>query len=422
MREGWKTYKLSETFKIIGGGTPKTKIAEYWNGKIPWLSVVDFNNDQRTVSHTEKTITELGLQKSSTKILKKGQIIISARGTVGQLAQLGRDMAFNQSCYGLKGIDKILINDYGYYLLKQSISNIQSNAHGSVFDTITRNTFENIEVNLPPLQEQKAIAAILSTIDDKIELNLQMNKTLEAMAMALYKHWFVDFGPFQEGEFVDSELGKIPKGWEVKQLGDLIITLSKGTTPRKKDVDGLELEIPFLKVKDINDDGSIKHKDVINIPKVVHEKQLKRSILETDDILFSIAGTIGRVSIVPEQFNNSNCNQALAFIRLKDKKKYLALIYFWLKYYSTQNKIKSSIVQGVQANVSLTILKGLKLALPELDILDLFNLEVHSILDKIISNREENQTLTTLRDTLLPKLISGEVRVKDIEQKIANVL
>ena len=188
MPENWKTYKLSEAFEIIGGGTPKTKIEEYWNGDIPWLSVVDFNNDNRTVNSTEKSISELGLKKSSTKILSRGQLIISARGTVGQIAQLGRDMAFNQSCYGLSGKENILINNYGFYLLKSSITNIQSNSHGSVFDTITRNTFENIEVSIPCIQEQKSIASILSALDDKIELNLQMNKTLEEMAMALYKH------------------------------------------------------------------------------------------------------------------------------------------------------------------------------------------------------------------------------------------
>jgi type I restriction enzyme S subunit len=224
------------------------------------------------------------------------------------------------------------------------------------------------------------------------------------------------------GEFVDSELGEIPVGWEVKRLGDIINSLSKGTTPRKKDVDGLDVEIPFLKVKDINDDGSIKYSAIENIPKEIHEKQLKRSILEVDDILFSIAGTIGRVSIVPKQLDNSNCNQALAFIRLKNKKSHLGLIYFWLKFHSTQSDIKSSIVQGVQANVSLTVLKDLKLVLPDHKNLEVFSLEMRSFLGLMISNRMENQTLTNIRDTLLPKLISGEVRVKDMEQSIAKVV
>src|SRR5690606_18271288 len=129
----------------------------------------------------------------------------------------------NQSCYGLSGKENLIINDFGYYLLKSSITNIQANSHGSVFDTITRNTFDNIEAFIPEIQEQKSIASILSALDDKIEVNLQMNKTLEEMASALYKHWFVDFGPFREGKFVESELGMIPEGWEVKELKDLIV-------------------------------------------------------------------------------------------------------------------------------------------------------------------------------------------------------
>lgn len=106
---------------VIGGGTPKTKIPEYWGGEIPWLSVVDFGNDQKKVHQTEKTITEQGLKNSSTKILKKGQIIISARGTVGELAVVGKDMAFNQSCYGLDAIESICINDFLYYLMKHKV-------------------------------------------------------------------------------------------------------------------------------------------------------------------------------------------------------------------------------------------------------------------------------------------------------------
>ena len=100
--EKWVDYPLSDCIKIIGGGTPKTSKEEYWNGNIPWLSVVDFNNDNRWVISTEKNITKLGLDESSTKLLEKGDVIVSARGTVGAMAQLKYPMAFNQSCYGIR--------------------------------------------------------------------------------------------------------------------------------------------------------------------------------------------------------------------------------------------------------------------------------------------------------------------------------
>lgn len=173
-------YRLSEIMDLIGGGTPKTSRAEYWNGNIPWLSVKDFNNDCRYVYRTEKTITHLGLEKSSTKLLCKGDVIISARGTVGEIATIPFPMAFNQSCYGLRAKADIVTEDYLYYLVKHSISALKQSTHGSVFDTITRDTFNKIEVDIPWIDVQKKIASILGDIDEKIELNMAINDNLAA--------------------------------------------------------------------------------------------------------------------------------------------------------------------------------------------------------------------------------------------------
>lgn len=173
-------YKLSEIMQLIGGGTPKTTVPEYWNGSIPWLSVKDFNNDNKYVYSTEKTITELGLQNSSTKMLEKDDIIISARGTVGEIACIPFSMAFNQSCYGLRAKRDIVTSDFLYYLIKHNIYILKKNTHGSVFDTITRDTFDGIEVDIPDIDTQIIIASILSVIDDKIELNNKINNNLAA--------------------------------------------------------------------------------------------------------------------------------------------------------------------------------------------------------------------------------------------------
>ena len=146
----WRETTLAEIIDVIGGGTPKTSIDEYWGGEIPWLSVVDFNTGKKFVFNTEKKITKLGLKNSSTKLLEKGDIIISARGTVGVVAMLGRQMAFNQSCYGIKSIKGKSINNYIYYLLKNTVYNFLQISHGGVFDTITRDTFNEIDISLPP--------------------------------------------------------------------------------------------------------------------------------------------------------------------------------------------------------------------------------------------------------------------------------
>ncbi|MDN6750822.1 MAG: restriction endonuclease subunit S, partial [Staphylococcus equorum] len=108
-------YKVSEVVKIISGGTPKRKNSEYWNGEIPWLSVKDFNNKNRLVHETEEQITEAGLNNSAATLVSKGTVVISARGTVGELCQVAKSMTFNQSCFGLEAISKYTTNEYIYY-------------------------------------------------------------------------------------------------------------------------------------------------------------------------------------------------------------------------------------------------------------------------------------------------------------------
>ncbi|SFN97919.1 restriction endonuclease subunit S [Salegentibacter flavus] len=413
MPKNWKTYRLSEAFEIIGGGTPKTKVEEYWNGNIPWLSVVDFNNDQRTVFSTEKSITELGVKKSSTKILTKGQLIISARGTVGKIAQLGREMAFNQSCYGLSGKENILINDFGYYLLKSSITNIQANSHGSVFDTITRNTFDNIEACIPGIQEQKSIASILSALDDKIELNLQMNKTLEEMAMALYTHWFVDFGPFQDGEFVDSEWGEIPKGWEVKELKDLIhlnprLSLKKGS------------EASFVEMKALP-------VDVMSVSDVAQKEFKGGAKFQNGDTLFArITPCLenGKTAFVDFLEPGEIAFGSTEFLVMRAKD---GVSRYWtyclardtnFRNFAISTMVGTSGRQRVQNDPFLSY----EIPQPPTEIFDSFSEIAEPWFTQIRINTIENQTLTKLRDTLLPKLISGEVRVKDVEKTLTEVL
>lgn len=173
-------YKLSEIMDLIGGGTPKTSVAAYWGGDIPWLSVKDFNNDNRYVYETEKTITQEGLNNSSTKLLERDDSIISARGTVGEMAMIPFPMAFNQSCYGLRAKKEIVDPTFLYYLVKHNVYVLQKNTHGSVFETITRDTFAGIDVDVPEMDTQIKIAGILRDLDDKIELNTNINKNLAA--------------------------------------------------------------------------------------------------------------------------------------------------------------------------------------------------------------------------------------------------
>ena len=238
-------YSLDDIVEIISGGTPKTGIKEYWDGEIPWISIKDITSSSNKIQNTEKYVTRLGVENSSTNILKEGDIILTARGTVGEVGRIVKPMAFNQSCFGLRAKTGIVTSDFLYYKLKTIMKNIKNHSHGSVFNTINRETFKHIFIDLPSLEEQKRIGNILTALDDKIELNNQMNQTLEEIASLLYKRWFVDFefpddkgNPYKSsgGEMVDSELGMIPKGWEVKELGSFfdVITGKKNANVSEK--------------------------------------------------------------------------------------------------------------------------------------------------------------------------------------------
>ena len=143
---------------IISGGTPKTSVLEYWNGSIPWISIRDFISVNRHISFTEKTITKLGLDNSSTNLLITNDIILSARGTVGKVAILTKPMSFNQSCYGLRTKNNDILDQlYLFYWLKSHIIDIQTGTHGAVFDTITRDDFVRLKINVPCIEVQRHI-------------------------------------------------------------------------------------------------------------------------------------------------------------------------------------------------------------------------------------------------------------------------
>ncbi|SGZ02068.1 restriction endonuclease subunit S [Moritella viscosa] len=173
--KGWEPVAFESLITLIGGGTPKTSIDEYWNGDIPWFSVVDAPNDSDVlVINTEKHITQLGVDKSSTKILRVGTTIISARGTVGKCAFVGTQMAMNQSCYGINGKQEIS-DEFVYYLTRYQVSDLQKRGHGSVFNTITRETFKSIVLPFSGAKLTNEFSDIVSSLFDKILINNKQN-------------------------------------------------------------------------------------------------------------------------------------------------------------------------------------------------------------------------------------------------------
>lgn len=171
-------YRLSDCVEIVSGGTPKKSISEYWNGKIPWLTIKDFNlRYPKTVSGY---ITNEGLKNSSTRLSEDKDILISARGTVGEVMMIHSGYTFNQSIYGLRVKRKLAIPEYVYYWLIANKEMFSKNVHGSVFDTITRKTFDYIKIELPSIAKQNEIIRTLDSIDAKIELNYVINDNFVA--------------------------------------------------------------------------------------------------------------------------------------------------------------------------------------------------------------------------------------------------
>ena len=227
-----KKYKLNECCEILAGGTPSTKIDEYWNGDIPWLSVKDFGSVNKWVSATEKSISQQGLENCPSTMLHKGDLILSARGTIGKTAIVDKNMAFNQSCFGLRAKEDSISSDFLFYWFKNNQQIFKSAQQGNVFKSVTLDFFDKNYVSVPDIYAQKKIAAVLSAFDDKIALNQRINAKLEAMAKRLYDYWFVQFDfPNAEGKPYKSSGGKmvwnevlkreIPDGWEVKKCADI---------------------------------------------------------------------------------------------------------------------------------------------------------------------------------------------------------
>lgn len=378
-------YKLSEVMDLIGGGTPKTTKPEYWDGEIPWLSVKDFNNDFRFVYETEKHITELGLNNSSTKLLKAGDVIISARGTVGEIATIPFPMAFNQSCYGLRAKKEIVTADFLYYLIKHNIHILKKNTHGSVFDTITRDTFAGIEVDIPDIDAQSKIAGILSNIDEKIEVNVRINENLEHQSLALFSNYY---------EQSNTEI----------DFTDLIQVLGGGT-PKTRESTYWNGNIPFFTPKDVGFPYTLATEKTITEDGLLH---CNSRLYPVNTVFVTARGTVGKVGIagVPMAMNQS-CYALIG------KGIHQLLVYFYtLKAIDRLKHKASGAVFDAIITKDFETEQVFKLSPNDTDT---FIRIVEPMYQSILNNSIEKQRLIALRDSLLPKLMSGEIEVSKLD-------
>ena len=197
----WKKLKISECAEIICGGTPSTSKMEYWDGNIPWITPKDLSNyNSMYISKGNRNISELGLKNSSAKLLPKNTILLTTRVPIGYIAIAKNELSTNQGFKSLIMKDGN-IPEFFYYLLEYNMDSIKNLGNGTTFMEVNSTSLKKLELNIPPLEEQKKIASILSSLDDKIELNNRMNKILKEMAQTIFKEWFVNFNfPSEEGK------------------------------------------------------------------------------------------------------------------------------------------------------------------------------------------------------------------------------
>ncbi|PXY95499.1 restriction endonuclease subunit S [Frischella perrara] len=423
---------LSDVIDIISGGTPKTSESKYWSGgNIDWLSINDFNNGNRFVYSSEKKITELALKESNIKLLNKGDVIISARGTVGVLAQIGKPMCFNQSCFGLRGKKELIDNDFLYYVLKNYIHNLKKKSQGSVFDTINIKSFDLMEIDIPNYASQCNIASVLSVLDQKIELNNRINAELEAMAKTLYDYWFVQFDfPNEDGKPYKSSGGKmvynnilkreIPEGWEIGTISEFIAS-SKGGDWGKETIEG-KYTMPVICVRGADING-LNGSGQIGAPKRYILDKNKEKFLLPYDLVIEISGgsptqSTGRLLLITDEMLSRFdepliCSNFCKAISLVNHQYAYNFKYMWDSIYDSGVLFGwEGKTSGIKNLLFESFVSKYIICMPAVELVNKFFSLAEDIHKKKQNNLKENEKIIQLRDFLLPMLMNGQVTVK----------
>ena len=365
------------------------------------IRLVDFNNDFKGPFVYIDEHAYSFLSKSS---LSGGEIIISNVGanvgTVFKCPNLPYKMSLapNAITIKLKGD-----NDFYYYWFKSKIgqANIQALVTGSAQPKFNKTNFRSMYIPVPPLKDQRRIASILSSLDRKIELNNKINADLEEMAQAIFKNWFVDFEPFKDGKFVDSELGMIPEGWKVGRLTE-IASYMNGLAMQKFPPENNEDSLPVLKIKELGQGfcGTDSDRCSCNI-----KDECK---IHNGDVIFSWSGTL-----LVDVWCGGDCglNQHLFKVTSKDYPKWF--YYYWTKHHLQEFIHIAKDKAVTMGHIKRGHLEEAMVAIPDNDSMEKAHELFEPILSKMISLRLENSRLSTLRDTLLPRLMSGELEVPE---------
>ena len=416
--EEWKEILIGDLGTIITGKTPKTSIKENYGGEIPFLTPSD-DMSFRSAPKTKKTITQRGLSEVKNCLIPKDSICVSCIGSVGYVVITKQNTVTNQQ------INSIILKDgydvdFIYYLMTIVGKDLNRLSQTSTaVPIISKSTFSNTRISVPSLKVQKRISSILKSLDDKIENNRKINENLEQQAQALFKSWFVDFEPFREQPFVESELGMIPEGWRVDVFDSIIKDIIPGDWGKEKEEGNYTHKVACVRGCDFQD---IKNGLRGKTPeRYILEKNYTAKRFQDHDVLVEISGgtptiSTGRVCPISQKLielydSDIVCTNFCKVIR--PMKGYGAFLYYsWL--YKFNNKVMFGYENGTSGikNFRLKDFTSIEpVVIPPLEEIARFQELIDTIHMQIQMRGSESSRLSHLRDTLLPKLMSGEIKL-----------
>jgi len=406
--EEWKEYKLGEICTKIGSGaTPKGGKEAYLGGDTSLIrsqNVLDFSFSWDGLAY----IDDEQAAKLNGVIIERGDVLLNITGDSVARACIVPESALparvNQHVSIIRGNTAIVLNDYILYFLQYKKPYLLSlSKGGATRNALTKGMIEDLLIPLPPIFKQAEIVRVLKSLDDKIEVNRRINDNLEQQAQALFKSWFVDFEPFKNGEFQETEVGFIPKGWEVVSLSAIADYINGLAMQKYRPLEG-EKGLPVLKIKELGQ-GNTDDSSESCSPSLIGEKY----IIDDGDIIFSWSGTL-----MVKVWCGGKCglNQHLFVVEPKDYPHWF--VYQWTKYH-LDNFIHIAKDKAVtMGHIKRGELDKAKVVVPDGTSMAAIDSMMKPLHRQIISNEIESRRLASLRDTLLPRLMSGELKVEDI--------
>ena len=386
--KNWRMVKIKEIGKVITGKTPSTFDSSNFGGPYPFITIPDLKN-QRYIEKTERTLSEKGTRVMKNLKLPPKAVMVSCLATVGEIGITVKESFTNQQINSVICNEDKVVPEFLYYYFKYAKLRLLKYS-GSVYTNISKSKFEDFEIEIPQdINEQRRIAEILSAFDEKIELNNKINQILEEMAQAIFKEWFVK-----------SEKLKMKS----EKLSNLVDT-QYGYTQTASDK---EIGPKFLRVKDINKANWI---DWNSVPYCrIGEENFKKYKLKKGDIVIARMADPGKVGIIEREIN-AVFGSYLIRLQIKSSKITPCFLYYYLKSPLYQNFILGVSTGTTRKSINAKMMVNCNILIPPREILEKFEMIISGIRQKINLNLVENQKLSALRDLLLPKLMSGEIRV-----------